>query len=109
MECQWCGAEVDRNDVRCPVCKASIVNVSLPEKTEKEKDKELSLKSKRHIKREDDFDFTVTGNLAIGVDPGGRHTAICVVDNDRLYLLAVTGELMMTLLHNGRWNVLIWC
>lgn len=84
MECQWCGAEVDRNDVRCPVCKASVVNVSLPKKTEKEKDKELSLKSKRHIKREEDFDFTVTGNLAIGIDPGGRHTAICVVDNDRI-------------------------
>lgn len=86
MTCKWCDSDISEGEERCPVCNASVNDVVLPKKTLKEQEAELSQKNKRHIVRETPFDFTETGNLAIGIDPGARHTAICVVDGDRVVM-----------------------
>lgn len=80
MNCIWCFSPLD-NEERCSVCGGAQETVAPPQTVE---DKKLSVSNKknRHTERETPWDESLTGNLAVGIDPGARHTAVCVVDNE---------------------------
>lgn len=84
-ECRWCRSPLTDPDV-CSVCKGSQQeqqdSVSPIKETKKDKEYRLSNKHKRFAERTDPFDETLTGILAVGIDPGARHTAVCVLDNE---------------------------
>lgn len=82
MNCKWCSSELIDKDF-CSVCGGAQNDVApiLPE-TQEDKTHRLSNKNRRFTERETLWDDSLTGILAVGIDPGARHTAICVVDNE---------------------------
>lgn len=82
-ECIWCRSPLTDPET-CSSCGGKQgQETELPqEESHKDKTYRLSNKNKRFEERKDPFDETVTGNIAVGIDPGARHTAVCVVDNE---------------------------
>lgn len=83
MTCKWCSSPLD-DPAFCSTCGGAQETTLVVEELETESDKKyrLSNKNRRFSEREEEWDHSLTGIIAVGIDPGARHTAICVIDNE---------------------------